>query len=182
MELITDRLILRDFQPDDWQAVLAYQSDPRYLQFYEWMERTPEAVQDFVQMFLDQQHEQPRTRFQLAVVLKSNQELIGNCGIRLKTIAAHQAEIGYEVSPQYWGHGYASEAGRAILEFGFNPLKLHRIWAWCIAENAASRRVLEKLGMQMEGRLRDNEYFKGRWWDSLIFGILVDEWRSNQAG
>ena len=181
MELITERLLLREFKPGDWPDVLAYQSDPRYLRYYEWTNRTPEAVQAFVQMFLAQQQEQPRTKFQLAVVLKSTGKLIGNCGIRLKSPQTHEGDIGYELSPEHWGHGYATEAARAIVTLGFSQLKLHRSGARCIAENVGSAHVLQKLGMQLEGRLRENKYFKGRWWDTLLFGILDYEWKSHQV-
>ena len=63
MELTTERLILRDFRQSDWPDVLAYQSDPRYLRYYAWTGRTPEAVQEFVQMFLAHQQVQPRIKF-----------------------------------------------------------------------------------------------------------------------
>lgn len=178
MELTTERLMLREFEPGDWPAVLAYQNDPRYLRYYDWTERTPAAVQAFVAMFLGDRQVQPRLRFQLAVVLASSREVIGNCGIRRKTAAAHEGDIGFELAPAQWGHGYATEAARAIVDFGFTELKLHRIWAWCIAENTASVNVLQKLGMQPEGRLRANEYFKGRWWDTRLFGLLNHEWRT----
>lgn len=177
MQLATERLILREFRESDWPEVLAYQQDPRYLRFNPWTERTPAEVQAFVQMFLDQQRAQPRLKYQLALTLKSNYQLIGNCGIRLESVDAQEGDIGYELSPEHWGVGYATEAARAIVNFGFTELKLHRIWSWCIAENTASVRVLEKLGLQGEGRLRDKEYFKGRWWDTLVFGILEQEWQ-----
>jgi RimJ/RimL family protein N-acetyltransferase len=178
MELTTERLILREFRQDDWPAVLAYQSDPRYLRYYAWTGRTPAAVQEFVQMFLAQQQAEPRIKFQLAVELKSSGQLIGNCGVRLKVAGAHEGDIGYELAPEHWGRGYATEAACAVVAFGFGQLGLHRISAWCIADNAGSARVLQKLGMQQEGRLRENEQFKGRWWDTLLFGILDHEWRS----
>ena len=177
MELITERLILREFRENDWPDILAYQADPLYLRFYEWTERTPEAVQEFVQMFLDQQQEQPRTKFQLAVTLESNHQLIGTCGIRMASAGTHEGDIGYELSPKHWSQGYATEAARAMVQFGFTELRLHRIWSWCIADNVRSARVLEKLGMRLEGRLRDKEYFKGRYWDTLLFAILDYEWR-----
>jgi ribosomal-protein-alanine N-acetyltransferase len=180
MELETGRLILREFNENDWPDLLAYQADPRYLRYYEWTERTPTAVQEFVQMFLDQQQEQPRTKFQLAVTLKPNRQLIGTCGIRTKSADAHEGDIGYELSPKHWGQGYAPEAARAIVQFGFAEMRLHRIWSWCIADNVASVRVLEKLGMRLEGRLRDKEYFKGRWWDTVLFAILDHEWHEQQ--
>jgi RimJ/RimL family protein N-acetyltransferase len=132
-------------------------------------------------MFLDQQRVEPRLKYQLALTLKSNQHLIGNCGIRLESADAHEGDIGYELSPQYWGLGYATEAAQAIVNFGFTELKLHRIWSWCIAENTVSARVLQKLGMQLEGRLRDKEYFKGRWWDTLVFSVLEPEWQARAS-
>ena len=176
MQLTTDRLILREFVEADWLAVLAYQRDPRYLRYTHWLDRSPQDVKQFVQLFLSQQFAQPRTKYQFAVVLKDNQRLIGNCGIRLKSVDAPEADIGYELAPDQWGHGYATEAARAIVRFGFTELKLHRISAWCVADNTVSAHVLEKVGMWLEGRLRENEYFKDRWWDTLLYAILQDEW------
>lgn len=181
MEIVTARLRLREFVADDWSAVLAYQSDPRYLRYYELTGQTEQGARDFVAMFLAQQQGQPRIKFQLAVTLKSTGELIGNCGVRLKSPDAREADIGYELNPEFWGRGYASEAAHAMVEFGFTELGVHRIWSWCIADNTASARVLEKLGMRQEGRLRENEYFKGRRWDTLVYGILESEWRARQA-
>jgi RimJ/RimL family protein N-acetyltransferase len=176
MKLETERLILRDFASDDWRRVLEYQSDPLFLRYNEWTQRTPEAVQEFVAWFLDHQKQIPRIKFQLAVVLKSNNLLIGNCGIRMDNAAAREADIGYELDPKYWNHGYATEAAHAIVDFGFSRFGVHRIWAACIADNVGSAHVLERLGMKREGRFRENKYFKERWWDSLYYGILADEW------
>jgi [ribosomal protein S5]-alanine N-acetyltransferase len=177
MKLETERLILRDFVKDDWQRVLEYQSDPLYLRYYEWTERTPEAVQEFVGWFLDNEKQKPRIKFQLAVVLKSNNLLIGNCGIRMDTPGSFQADIGYELDPKHWNHGYATEAAHAIVDFGFSTFTLHRVWSWCVADNIGSAHVLEKLGMRREGRLRENEYYRDRWWDTLMYAILADEWQ-----
>ena len=177
MQLLTDRLILREYVADDWRAVQAYQSDPRYLRYYAWTERPEADVRAFVDRFVAQQSEQPRTRFQLAVVLKPDGPVIGSCGIRMAGPRAHEADIGYELAPEHWGRGYASEAARAIVAFGFDELRVHRIWAECVADNVASAHVLEKLGMRREGRLRDHERYKGRYWDTLLYGILQPEWR-----
>jgi [ribosomal protein S5]-alanine N-acetyltransferase len=176
MIIRTERLLLREFTEDDWPVVLAYQNDPRYLRFYEWTARAESDVCAFVQRFLDQQQEQPRTKLQLAITL--NGEVIGNVGLRRATPESRVGELGYELAPAQWGHGYATEAGRAMLSFGFEQLELHRIGAHCIAENTGSKRVLERLGMRQEGRLREVEFFKGRWWDHLLFGILRQEWEA----
>ncbi len=178
MQLATQRLLLRELIEDDWPAVWAYQSNPLYLRYYEWEQRTQQDVQEFVRWLVARQHERPRIKFQLGVVLKSSGQLIGNCGIRMDSPGAHEADIGYELSPEHWGKGYATEAARAIVAFGFTELGVHCIWSWCVADNVGSAQVLEKVGMQREGRLRDKEYYKGRWWDQLLFAILEDEWRA----
>lgn len=157
--------------------MLAYQRDERYLRYYPWSSRTEADARRFVQMFVDQQKENPRRRFRLAITLPSGPKVIGNCGIRRKPDSQWEADIGYELAPDVWGRGYATEAAQAMIKVGFTDLGLHRISSWCIADNAASARVLEKVGMRPEGRLRENEYFKGRWWDTLLYGLLEHEWR-----
>lgn len=176
MILTTDRLVLREFVEDDWRAVLAYQNDSRYLRFNTWTKRTPEDAQAFVGRFVTQQGQDPRLKFQLAITLPLTGQLIGNAGIRIKTAGGHEADIGYELDPQHWGQGYASEAAHALVQFGFEQLRLRRISAHCLAENVASARVLEKLGMRLEGRLRDSERFKGRYWDTLHYAVLDHDW------
>jgi RimJ/RimL family protein N-acetyltransferase len=112
----------------------------------------------------------------LAIVLPVEGRLIGNCGIRMRSSYAMDADIGYELDSRYWGNGYATETAHAVLAFGFAELRVHRIWAHCVAENVASAHVLEKIGMQREGRLRENEWMKGRWWDTLLYAILEQEY------
>ncbi len=178
MEILTPRFRLREFVTADWPGVLEYQSDPLYLRYYEWTERTPEDVRDFVQMFIDWQAEQPRYRFQFVIELAATGKLIGNCGIRRKFAGAQEADIGYELDPGEWGQGYATEAATALVDYGFREMNLHRISSWCLVDNVASARVLEKAGLLPEGILRENEYFKGRHWDTLLFAMLKTDWES----
>ena len=180
MILETHRLLMRDFIEADWQAVFTYQSDPLYLRYNDWTHRTQKDVCEFIQIFIDQQKDQPRTKFQLAVVLKEESRLIGNCGIRVNDREMREANIGYELNTQYWGQGYATEAAQAILKFGFEKLRMHRIWSWCVAENVASVRVLEKIGMLREGHLREKELIKGRWYDNFLYAILDHEWKASR--
>jgi RimJ/RimL family protein N-acetyltransferase len=178
MQLTTARLLLREFVEEDWEAVLAYQSDPLYLRYYPWTERDEAGAREFVGWFLAQQQEQPRSKFQLAAVLKAEGWLIGNCGVRVNDPDLREGNIGYELDSRCWGQGYATEAAREMVRFGFEELGLHRIWSWCVAENVGSARVLEKVGMRQEGYLREKEYFKGRWWDQRQFAILDHEWQA----
>ena len=172
MILVTERLLLREFVPGDWHAVFSYQLDPLYLRYYEWTVRTPEDVQEFVQGFIRQQQLRPRAKYQFAICSRASGLLIGNGGIRLAKPDDMQAEIGFELGPLHWGQGFATEAAQALIRFGFEDLHLHRIWARCVADNSRSANVLGKTGMRLEARLRENETFKGRWWDTLVFGIL----------
>ncbi|HEX2203726.1 MAG TPA: GNAT family protein [Longimicrobium sp.] len=182
MELRTERLLLREFVEDDWRAVLAYQDDPLYLRFNEGDRRGEAEAWLFVQRFVDWQAESPRSKWQLAITLPGTGEVIGNVGVRKPSPEARIAETGYELAPAHWGRGYATEAALALVGWGFAELGLHRVHAHCVAENDASVRVLRKLGMRPEGRLRQHEWMQGRWWDVLLFGVLAEEWGSGAPG
>src|SRR5215472_6580310 len=106
MLLTTNRLILREFVEDDWRAVLTYQSDPAYLRYNPYSYRNEYDVRSFVRMFMDWSREMPCKKYQLAIVLKSDERLIGNCGVRMQTAHSEVADSGYELDRRYWGQGY----------------------------------------------------------------------------
>lgn len=172
MQLTTPRLQLREFEEADWEAVLAYQSDPRYLRYYPWTERTEPDVRQFVDEFVQDRYVALRRRFQLAVTLRESGTLIGNCGIRITDPEQREGSLGYELDPRCWGNGYATEAARQMVRFAFTELRLQRVWATCVAENLASARVLERLGMRLDETFQMKEYFKGRWWEQRRIAIL----------
>ncbi len=176
MFLTTERLLLREFEERDWKRTLEYQVDPDYLRYNPWTHRTEADVRGLIRMFIGWSNEQPRKKFQFALVLKEEDRLIGNCGLRMQYAYAHTADLGYEIDRRYWGHGYAPEAARALLAFGFEQLQLHRIWANCMLENTASARVLEKIGMRYEGCLQESELMKERWWSTKLYAMLDHEW------
>ena len=93
-----------------------------------------------------------------------------------RSVADQQAEVGYIIHPEAQGQGVATEAARALLAFGFEDVGLHRIYARCDARNAASARVMQRLGMREEAHLREHAHFKGRWDEELIYAILDREW------
>lgn len=177
MQLETARLILREFRAEDWPDVLAYWNDPLYQRYNPDLPDRAGFVRDLVAMFVSSQAEEPRRKWQLAAVRKADGRLIGNCGIRVNDPALGEANIGYEFNPRDWGNGYATEAATAIVRFGFEELCLHRIWAECVADNTGSSHVLEKLGLRREAHFREHQYYKDRWWDTLIYAVLAHEWR-----
>ena len=179
MQITTSRLILREIVADDWPAMLAYQVDHRYLRYYAWTERSEEDVGAFAQMLAGMRDaDVPRRKFQLAITQPGDPTLIGNCGIRRKPDNEWEADIGYELHHDHWGRGYVTEAVSAMVDFGFRELGLHRVSSWCNAENERSWRVMERIGMKREGLLREANYFKERWWDTLVYGLLKDEWEA----
>jgi len=176
MRIETERLLLREFESTDWQAMLAYWNDERYQRFYEEPKDQEAAVRELLDRFVVSQTEEPRRMWQLAITDPRSGRLIGNCGIRVKNPVHREANTGWELDPNVWGHGYATEAARAILGFGFGELGMHRVWAECNAENVRSVRVMERLGMRREAHFRKHQWFRGRWWDTLIYAILDHEW------
>lgn len=111
-----------------------------------------------------------------AITLQPKKELIGAIGLVIDA-RANRAELGYWVGVPYWGNGYCTEAGQAVIEFGFTKLKLNRIYATYFTRNQASGRVMQKLGMTREGTLRQHVKKWGKYEDIVVYGILNKEWR-----
>lgn len=169
----TDRLILRELRPDDFEDVHAYGSDPEVVQYVPWGPNTEQVTRDFLESAVERAAASPRDDFILAIVPKGESRLVGTVGIYAK---GHQAMLGYALHRRAWGLGYASEASVAMLELAFDGLGLRRVWAACDAENTASARVLQKCGMVLEGHLRHDTEIRGELRDTLVWGLLAAEW------
>ena len=177
MILTTDRLILRDFTENDLRRITEYRSDERYLRYYP-EDSTYECSQRFVHLVMGWSSETPRRKFQLAILRASDRLLIGNCGIRTTSERDMEAEFGCELDPHFWQQGYATEAGKAMLRHTFGTLGMHRVWSRTIAENRSAAKVALRLGMRLEGCLRQSTFIRGRWWDNHVYAILEQEWRT----
>jgi RimJ/RimL family protein N-acetyltransferase len=174
--LETDRLILRELSLDDFEAVHAYGSDPEVVEHVPWGPNTEPVTWAFLENALRKIAADPRQDFMYAVVAKDTGRLIGSVGIYTD---GHQGMLGYAYAREAWGHGYATEAALAMIGMAFDVLLLRRVWASCDPDNTASARVLQKCGMTLEGRLRDDNDIRGRLRDTLVWGILVSEWTSH---
>ncbi|MDO3411295.1 GNAT family protein [Saccharibacillus sp. CPCC 101409] len=172
MRLETERLILRDAVPEDWEAIHVYASRPDVVRYSMWGPNTEQQTKEYVAQIIEMQKESPRLGFELVATLKESGTLIGGCGIHK---AGYNAELGYTFNPAYWGSGYATESAFALLRFGFEELDAHRICATCRPDNAPSAGVLKRLGMKREGRLREHLFFKGGFHDSELYSILRQE-------
>jgi ribosomal-protein-alanine N-acetyltransferase len=136
--ILTSRLVLRDFEEGNWKWAHDYASIPEVVRYVDWGPNTEEETKNFIQRALAHKEERPRKDFTLAIVLKATNTLIGGCGIYESNPDNREGYIGYVLNRNFWGQGYATEAAQALLEFGFNQLKLHRIFATCDPENIAS--------------------------------------------
>jgi RimJ/RimL family protein N-acetyltransferase len=169
-DIETQRLRIRSFQRDDWQAVYDYTTDPAVMMYIPEGPFTPERAKAFV---ADNMGEQASA---VAVLLKTEDMLVGHMEFH-QWFAPQTYEIGWVFDRAYHGQGYATEAALALLRYGFEAMHLHRIIATCQPENVASCRVMEKLGMRREAHFR--KCIRGpdnRWWDEYFYALLEEEW------
>jgi RimJ/RimL family protein N-acetyltransferase len=175
-EITTPRLLLRKFRRGDADAVFAYASDPQVALYTLWdRHRDVKTTRKFVDMVVKGYRQGMPAPW--AIVLRREDKLIGAIGLRNWVLEHARAEVGYVVSREHWGKGYASEALNAVLDFGFSRMHVNRIEAKCVPENRGSSRVLEKAGMKCEGLLRDYEFVKGEFQNLNIYSILKGEFR-----
>jgi len=176
LQLETERLILRDLIKSDWQGLHRYAADPEVVRYLPFGPNSEEDTKIFLQREIKLQRQQTRQHFVLAVTLKDDKQVIGACRLSVTNPDKQEGSIGYCLAKKFWGQGYATEAVAKLLNFGFQQLNLHRIFATCDPKNNVSMRVLVKIGMRQEGYLREYEWVKGEWRDALLYAILEREW------
>jgi len=175
----TERLILRPFTSDDFDALYAYQSRPDVTRWLEWDTRTEAEVRDALARKMQSVAiVDEGDVLALAMERRDTGELIGDVILHLASVEHRTGEIGYIVHPDHQGHGFASEACREVLRIAFEGVRLHRVIGRLESRNVASARVLQKLGMRREARFVDNEMIKGEWTGEDVYAILDREWRA----
>jgi RimJ/RimL family protein N-acetyltransferase len=157
MTIETERLILREFNENDFSRMYEYQNDSRYLEFYEYNEKSEEEVLRLLNMIISWKNEKPRIKYLLCIELRSTGTMIGNCGIRLNSAGDNEGEIGFELDPKYWKYGYMSEALKSILEYGKKNIGLSVIRAYCHPENTNAIKVIMNLGFKIIRKINSME-------------------------
>ena len=177
----TERLLLRKYTVDDWPAVHSYGSVPENLVYMGWGPNTEEQTRVFIGMAIARAEELPCTNYHFAAIQKETGRLIGGCNL---AISGDGAEIGWILHRDFWGHGFGTEMGKRLLELGFDELGLRRIAAHCDAENHASYRVMEKLGMRREGLFIEaragNKNSGLPYGDELAYAVTKSEWDTHK--
>ena len=173
--LATNRLHLRQIQPEDAEALFATFSDEEAMQFYG---HEPHRSLDETCRSIEQTQTRyaRREAIRWGITLKGEDRVIGSCSFHHFDAGFHRAETGYELNRAFWSRGLMTEALSAILTYGFTELGLHRVEAIIDMANEPSKKLLLKLGFTYEGNLRQRYVFRDRFEDEHYFGLLQDEW------
>lgn len=175
MPVRTSRLVLRPLAPQDLDDHLALCGDPDVVRFlYEDVMDRDAAMRNLARR-LPPGPPADGQWTNLAVV--ADGAFVGEVGLRLVSRAHRQCEIGYVLDRAWQGRGYATEAARALLALAFTHLAAHRVVARADARNAASIAVMERLGMQREALLLQNEWIKGEWTDEVVYALRRQQWQ-----
>jgi RimJ/RimL family protein N-acetyltransferase len=179
LPIVTERLHLRPFEPGDLDALVAMHGDPDVVRYLYFDVRGRDELRT---MLAEKQVRVTLAKegdgLNLAAARRDTGEVVADMTLFWRSEQHHQGEVGYIVHPAHGGHGYATEATRALLRLGFEELGLHRICGRLDARNAASARLLERVGMRREAHLVENEFVKGEWTDEVVYALLDREWRA----
>lgn len=174
----TERLIVRNFKPEDWRDLYEYLSQKEVLKY----EPQCESDEDDCKK---KAIERSQGNIFWSICLKESGKMIGHIYFcQIKPYNFLTWELGYIFNPSYYGQGYATEACHKILQYGFEQLGAHRIIAKCNPENAASWKLLERLSMRREGHFKKPVFFrktqdgKPLWHDAYEYAMLAEEWSS----
>ena len=176
--LQTDRLVLRNLRPQDAPAILRIFGDPEVTRYYDLdtfadLTQVADLIERFKQRYLNQ------IGIRWGIARKDAEaDLIGTCGYNIWIQDHARGVIGYDLARDMWRQGIMSEALDAVVRFGFVEMGINRIETPVFAENAASRRLLEKLNFKSEGTLREYEFLKGRFVDLEMYALLQKEWQA----
>ncbi|OEV04748.1 GNAT family N-acetyltransferase [Streptomyces oceani] len=173
--LMTERLRLRPFADADADDLFALHSNAYVLRYWDsppWVDRASAT------RFLDRCQQMAREGSGARVVIErtADQAFVGWCSFNGWNPEFRSASLGYCLDEAAWGHGYATEAARALLRWAFETLDLNRVQSEADTRNVASARVLEKLGFVLEGTLREDCVVNGDVSDSWVYGLLRRDW------
>jgi ribosomal-protein-alanine N-acetyltransferase len=177
--LRTDRLILDRAVESDAHEVYLLRSNDAVMKYVERPRPSNDRDALEAMLFLDRRID-AHEAIAWAIRMKHEPRLIGVIGYWRTKPEHHRAEVGYMIMPEFWGKGYTHEALKAVLDYGFNSMKLHSVEADINPDNIASKNLLLKCGFQSEAFYRENYFWQGKFYNSEIFGLLASEFNRNQ--
>ncbi len=165
----TERLLLRRSLPKDAEAISAYRSDPEVHRYQGWAHTDPEGVRRDLLEMVPRMPGQPDGWVQFTVLSGETGEIVGDVGLSPADDDPGVIKVGYTISPRFQSLGYASEAVGALVEYSFQTLETEVVRAYASAENVASIRVAEKVGMILMERFEELE--DGQLWHGVRYEI-----------
>jgi RimJ/RimL family protein N-acetyltransferase len=177
IKLETQRLLLRPLKEEDEENIYQYVKD---YDIARWTINIPhpyprEGAIEFIKQARGLMEE--GLAYELAILLKPEMKIVGVVSFVRINKAHRNAELGYWVGKPYWNNGIATEAAIRILEFGFEDLGLQRIFAKCFFDNLPSKRIMEKIDMEYEGKFRHEIFKEDRFIDITYYSILKEDWK-----
>lgn len=174
VKLAGTRVKLREFRLSDVDDTLAVIGDDRVTRFLSFDSRTRVQAEAMIEGTIERTLQAPRAEYYLAVTPLGNDRLVGF--VRLGLTGVKAAKLGYAITADHQGNGYATDAARTMLHFAFDSLDLHRVTAAIGPDNTASVALVDRLGFTYEGTLRDHVFTNGAWRDSKLYSVLAPEW------
>ncbi len=175
----TERLFLRNIDLKDLDTFLNYRNDPIVAKYQSWEPNLKrKQVSEFIKELQPRKIGKPGKWNQIVWILKKNMVHIGDNALKVQEDCM-QAELGFTLSRNYQGKGYAYEATGALINYAFKELNLHRVFSITDCKNSSAIKLLKNLGMRQEGHYIENIFFKGAWGDEYQFAILQKEWSYN---
>lgn len=179
MYLMTPRLMLRDFEEEDWRGLHAFRRDPEVARYMHWEPETPEQTRDWVLATIPFNLAQPRDSYNFSIVRRADMRIIGWIGFGEPSHPSEDERVydfGYALEQTTWGQGLMTEALHAVLAFAFADLSADTIYGTCDARNLGSARVMEKAGMRREATFREPYPATGEDVDNYRYAMRRAEW------
>jgi len=180
IEIFTERIKLRLIELSDLNSIHKLHSLPETDEFNALgIPQNIEETKNVIEPWIAENELNKIKNYTFAIENRVDRKFIGLFGLKLGNEKYKRGEVWYKIHSDYWKKGYATESLKAVINFGFENLKLHRIEAGCAVENIGSFKVLEKAGMIREGRLRQVLPLKSGWSDNFEYSILETDERKN---
>lgn len=165
--------MLRPIDAEDDEQIFAYRSDSEANKFQGWIPKKLDDVKEFISKN-PREYNQPETWFQLVIIEKSTNKIVGDLGLHF--IGIHQCEIGCTLAKDHQGKGLATEALKGVINHIFNDLEKHRIVASIDPLNIGSIKLMERLGFRKEAHFKKSLLINGEWVDDIVYALLREEW------
>lgn len=174
LTLFTERLFLRPISLSDVEAVFAYRSNAEVNRYQGWISEDLADVNSFIQNRVSPEFDVADTWFQFVLILKENNELIGDLGIHFHADHANEVELGITLDARHQQKGFASEAVQSVIRFLFSDCAKQKITASIDPRNTASIQLFERLGFCLKAHIRNSAFINNEWVDDLIYELAKE--------